>query len=293
MHPPSPNPLRTPLNRWVARASLFAALAAPSLAFAADVAPPGSLASWACLGQCGASPAQGNIGLSPFASPAYGFVTTAGSTVYGASPLALDSNSRGIEANGSRILSAPFQALAGDRIDVQFNYASTDGKGFDDYAWARLVDAQTNALVAWLFTARSSNSSTGNIVPGDVLRREDFDPRTTIVNYESFEFTSMTADNPIDWAPLGQSNGTCWRDNAQGCGFTGWLQSRYSFAQAGSYRLEVGVVNWGDEAYDSGLAFDVRGLVATVPEPAAWQLLMAALLLGGIRVRSGRAAARP
>ena len=42
---------------------------------------------------------------------------------------------------------------------MQFNFLSTDGKGYDDYAWARLVNAdQGNLTVAWLFTARSTNS---------------------------------------------------------------------------------------------------------------------------------------
>lgn len=168
-----------------------------------------------------------------------------------------------------------------------FNYVSTDGKGFDDYAWSRLVDANTNSLVAWVFTARSSNSATGNIVPGDVLERDEFDPRAVIVNYDNFNFTSKTKDDRIDWPPLGGSNDTCWRDNAAGCGYTGWLQSRHSFAATGNFRLEEGVVNWGDEAYDSGLAFDVLGLRAAsaVPEPASWQLFLTAALLGWLRWR--------
>jgi hypothetical protein len=259
-------------------------------AAAADLAIDGDVAAWACAGHCGASAAQGDIPLSPIGNPAYGYASTAESPVYGASPLTLDGNSRGFETNGSRLLSPAFHAEAGDRIDVQFNYASTDGKGFDDYAWARLVEADGHTLVAWLFTARSSNSSTGNIVPGDVLRREEFDPREVIVNYDSFAFTSKTVDDPIDWMPLGPSNGTCWRDNASGCGYTGWLQSRHSFAAAGDYRLELGVVNWGDEAYDSALAFDVLGLTAAaVPEPAAWQLFLMAGLVGARRLRRQRA----
>lgn len=261
-------------------------------AHATEVAPPGKLATWACVGQCGASGADGDIGLSPLANPAYGYVATAGSTAYGSSPLVLGDNSRGIETNGSVFTSAGFNAAAGDQINVQFNYLSTDGKGFDDYAWARLVDAGNNGPVVWLFTARSSNSATGNIVPGDVLRKEDFDPRAVIVNYDSFSFTSKTVDNPINWSPLGASNGSCWKDNAAGCGDTGWLQSRHSFAATGSYRLEVGIVNWGDEAYDSGLAFDVLGLsAAPVPEPAGWHLLLAAGLLGWLQQRRRAAAA--
>ena len=75
-------------------------------------------------------------------------------------------------------------------------------------------------------------------------------------------------------------------------GDTGWLQSRHSFAATGSYRLEVGIVNWGDEAYDSGLAFDVLGLsAAPVPEPAGWHLLLAAGLLGWLQQRRRAAAA--
>lgn len=270
---------RTPLT------ALLLALALPS-AHAVDVTPPTELAAWACTGACGASASQGDIVLSPFASPAYGFVTTAGSEALGVSPLSLGANSRGEETNGSKLVSAAFHAEAGDRLEVQFNYASTDGKGFDDYAWARIVGADTGDTVAWLFTARSSNSSTGNIVPGDVLRREDFDPRTVIVNYADYSFTSKTVDDPIDWAPLGFSNGTCWRDNAQGCGFTGWLMSRHDFASAGEYRLELGVVNWGDGAYDSGLAFDVRGLVTAVPEPGTPATLAAGLaLVAGLSLR--------
>jgi hypothetical protein len=280
------------MNALQTRMLLVNAAAALALgsAQAAGVAPPGDLATWACVGQCGSSAADGDITLSPFGSAAYGYVATAGSTVYGASPLVLGGNSRGIETNGSVITSSPFSAAAGDQIDVQFNYVSTDGKGFDDYAWARLVNASDTSLVAWLFTARSSNSATGNIVPGDVLRKEDFDPRDVIVNYDSFSFTSKTTDDPINWAPLGASNGSCWRDNAAGCGFTGWLQSRHTFALGGSYRLEVGLVNWGDEAYDSGLAFDVVGLTAAaVPEPAGWQLLLAGGVIGALRLRAAGA----
>lgn len=272
---------RGPFVQWPRLALGLVLAAGAGSAAAADLAIGGDIAAWACTGRCGASPGQGDIVLSPIGNAAYGYATTADSTALGASPLALDGNSRGVETNGSHLLSPRFHADAGDRIDVQFNYVSTDGKGFDDYAWARLVEADGHTLVAWMFTARSSNSSTGNIVPGDVLRREEFDPREVIVNYDSFEFTSKTVDDPIDWAPLGVSNGSCWRDNAPGCGYTGWLQSRHSFASAGDYRLELGVVNWGDEAYDSGLAFDVLGLTAAaVPEPAAWQLFLLAGLVG-------------
>jgi hypothetical protein len=263
----------TPHRPLAAITTLLSLLALP--AGAAPVTPPGHLDGWTCTGVCGATGADGDITASPAGSPAYAYVTTAGSEAMGVSPLVLDSNSRGVETNGSRLVSGAFAAAAGDRLDMQFNYVSTDGKGYDDYAWARVVDATSNATVAWLFTARSSNSSTGNIVPGDVLPRSAFDPRTVIVNYDSFDFVSKTADDPIAWTPLGASNGTCWRDNAQGCGYTDWLHASIAFTQAGSFRVEVGVVNWGDGAYDSGLAFDFTGLAAAVPEPASLPLAAA------------------
>lgn len=271
-----------PLNRW-----MFAALTAVSAllpAQAATVLPPAALSAWACTGVCGSLGADGHVTLSPLGNAQYGYVATAGSEAFGVSPLQLDANSRGngTETNGSRYLSGSFSAASGSTLEMRFNYVSTDGKGYDDYAWARVVDATDGHLVAWLFTARSSNSSTGKIVPGDVVRRSEFDPDERLVDYGSFRFNTQVIDDPVNWSPLGYSNQSCWRDNAQGCGFTGWLQSRYSFASTGSFRVEVGVVNWGDGAYDSGLAFDFTGLQpampSAVPEPGQAPLLAAGLL---------------
>ena len=276
------NPRSTPaLPVFCATLALLASLCAP--ARAVTLAPPADLADGSCVGRCGSSAADGDIVLSPVGSAQYGFVGTSGSSAYGVSPVALDPNSRGggIETNGSRFVSASFQAAAGDRLEMWFNYVSTDGKGYDDYAWARLLDASSGQLVAWLFTATSSNSGTRNIVPGDVVDKKAFDPDEVIVNYDDYEFTSKDASDPVDWSPLGGSNGSCWEENAAGCGYTGWLQSRVSIASGGLYRVEIGVVNWGDEAYDSGLAFDYRGLVSSVPEPGSLPMALAGLGLFG------------
>jgi hypothetical protein len=274
--------LLKPIARLACCATLAAALV-PGTAAASDVTPPADLSTWACAGVCGSAAADGDIALSPAGSARYGVLTTSGSEAFGTSPLQLSPNSRGngTETNGSRTASGAFQAGAGDRLDLQFNYVSTDGKGFDDYAWARVVNAGDGSLVAWLFTARSSNSSTGKIVPGDVLDKHDYDPDAVIVNFQDYAFTSKTVDDPIDWSPLGGSNGSCWKDNAAGCGFTGWLHARHAFSAAGLYRVEIGVVNWGDGAYDSGLAFDFAGLsaAAPVPEPASLALMAAGLAL--------------
>ena len=268
------------LPRWLAGLALLCALPA-------SATPPLDLSTWDCVGHCGAIGADGDIALSPLGSARHGFVTTSDSGATGVSPLALDANSRGLgtETNGSRWRSASFAAVAGEQLAVAFNYVSTDGKGFDDYAWARLVSASDGALVAWLFTARSSNSGTRNIVPGDVVSRRDFDPRAVIVDFDAFDFHSKTAADPVDWSPLGFSNGTCWKDNAAGCGYTGWLLARHQLAAGGSYRLEVGVVNWGDGAFDSGLAFDIAGLQAPVPEAPSSGLMLAGLAGGALAWR--------
>lgn len=253
---------------------------------AAALTLPGPFADGTCTGACGTSGKDGDITLSPLGHAAHGWVSTFGSAATGISPLALPTNSRGngTETNGSRWVSPSFQAQAGEQLSVWFNYVSTDGKGFDDYAWARLVDT-SGATAAWLFAARSSNSSTGNIVPGDVVDKSAFDPRDVLVGYKDWNFVSKDAVDTVGWSPLGDSNHTCWKDNAPGCGYTGWLESRHSVAASGSYRLDVGVVNWGDGLYDSGLAFDHATLTAAVPEPASASLMLAGSLglLGWLR----------
>lgn len=273
----------------------FRALAAAALpllaaagALAAEVAPGGGAGT--CIGACGRAAATGDIGLSPATSPRYGFVTTAGSEALDTSPLLLDGNSRGsgTETNGSRWTSDVFAAATGDTLSIWFDFVSTDGKGYDDYAWARLTDAVDGHVVAWLFAAAATNSSTGKVVPGDVLDRSDFDPDERIVDFDSWEFVSKTADDPVDWAPLGFSNGTCWKDNAPGCGYTGWMQSRYTFGADAQVRVELGVVNWGDWAYDSGLAFDYAGFASAVPEPGPLALWLCGAGVG-LRLRRRRA----
>ena len=285
-------------SAWVRTALGAAPALAAQQAFAAPVVLRSDLAGWACTGVWGSSAADGDITLSPLGNAQYGLLITSGSSALGVSPLATDSNSRGdgTENNRSRVVSGAFHDNAGDQFDLRLNYIATDGKGFDDYAWARLPDASDNSLVAWLFTARGSNSSTGNIVPGDVVDKHDFDPDEVIVDYRDFDFHSKTTADPVNWSQLGSSNGTCWRDNAAGCGYTGWLHSQVSVASAGNYRVELGVVNWGDQAFDSGLAFNFAGLSVAAPppvpvpepEPAALQLTLLGLAALAVTMRRGK-----
>ena len=256
---------------------------------AAPVTPPSDLASWDCTGNCGSSTQQGDVTLSPLGNAKYGYVSTADSFENGVSPLSLGNNHLGGETNGSKILSSSFSAGSNDTLNIQFNYVSTDGNGYDDYAWARLVNAdQGNSTVAWLFAARSTNSGPKNIIPGDVLDKSDFDPDQRLTNYDTWDFTAKT----VDWAPLGSSNNSCWEDDAKGCGYTGWLESSFTFTAAGNYRVEIGVTNWADNAYDSGLAFDFQTLTdsrigspSPVPEPETYAMMLAGLAVMSLATR--------
>ena len=261
-----------------------------TLAQAAPTQPPANLASWDCTGTCGATAPGGDVGTSPTGNARFGYVSTAGSEALNTSPIDVKANSTGVATNGSRFLSDAFDAAGGDQLSLYFNYVSTDGKGFDDYAWARVVNASDNTLVSWLFAARSTNSGTRNVVPGDLLDKDAFDPDQTLVGYKDWDFTSKSAADPVDFSVLGESNGSCWEDNAKGCGHTGWMESLYSFRDAGSFRVEIGVTNWGDSLYDSALAFDYQQLSVTepVPEPATLSMLASGLALLGLATRRRR-----
>ena len=217
--------------------------------------------TWTASGAAGFIGADSTISQSPVANSQIAYVSTAGG-VYGVSPLALKNEGRGSEnqTNGSLVQSSVFNATINDSLTLYFNFLTTDGRGYDDYGWARLVNANTHNTAAWLFTARSTNSGNGNVVPGNVLNRQT-DP-----NLPDEIDASLNDGNTINfnvagthWAPLGYSSDTCW-DNANTCGPSGWIKSAYTFAASGAYFLEFGVINWGDEAYDTALAFDFEGL---------------------------------
>ena len=79
------------------------------------------------------------------------------------------------------------------------------------------------------------------------------------------------------WSPLAGNSGGCF---STGCGYTDWVKSVYTIAGAGNYILEFGVVDWSDQIWNSGLAFDgitVGGVPidpdGDVPEPASLALL--------------------
>ncbi len=208
-------------------------------------------AGWTCVGNCGSSAPDGVVGASPFVgSSGHQWVSTSGGT-NGVGGLAGVGGS-GTPVNGSTLSTSLFTVGANAPLTFFFNYVTSDGAGFADYAWARLLDSSNNQA-SLLFTARTVSS--GSIVPG--------------FSMPSPNATLTPASVPIiggapSWSPLGASSGTCF---ASGCGYTGWVQSSFQIANAGQYRLQIGVTNWNDGLYQSGLALDgvVAGGIAIIP----------------------------
>jgi hypothetical protein len=179
--------------------------------------------------------------------------------------------------NGSVLRTDPFAATAGDGLQFFFNYVTTDGAGFADYGWARLLDPSLNE-VAVLFTARTKAS--GSIVPGFGMPA----PAATLTPAG----VPIIGGAPL-WAPLGGSSGTCF---SGGCGYTGWIQADYAVLASGTYIVEFGVTNWSDTHYDSGLAFSALTIAnepisTVVPVPgAAWLFGSALGAAAALRRRS-------
>ena len=212
-----------------------------------------------CIGTCGTLAPNGVV-TAPPGGPNYEYVSTAGG-VAGAGQIA------GIAGgtNGSQLTTDLFTAAVGDPLNFFFNFVTSDGAGFSDYGFAELLDS-TNTSVGFLFTARtvpSGNTSPGFGLPANISTLSPL--------------TSPIVGGGPAWSALGSDSGSCF---SGGCGYTGWIQSTYEFASAGSYKIRFGTTNTTDTIFNSGLAFSgltVKGEpvpTGAVPEPAVWMMML-------------------
>ncbi len=273
---------------------------------ASDLFASGTPAGWTCStgGVCGVLGADGVVSaIAPTGSANYGYVTTygadpvatlglagLGSAVDHSGPIQYDPSTQAYSdgtfdiygnpnranaaSNGSVLSSTTFSAGNGDHISFAFNFVTTDGGEYTDYAWAKLNDVTTNTSVL-LFTARTN--AVGNISPGEGLgtNAATLTPATSPTQGSGYRsslvpvsYDNTDPANPIpiydngvgpEWLPLGpagSSSGSCFD---VGCGYSGWIASDYAISGAGSadlFTLTFGVTNWADGGFDSGLAFD-------------------------------------
>lgn len=265
-------------------AGLFVALSLAAAGPATAATLAGDLpAGWTYTGNAGSGTPDGDVSAPPVPGK-YAYVST-DEGVAGVGALAGVGGS-GSPTNGTVLTTAAFDAAEGDTLNFYFNYVTSDGAGYADYAWARLLD-DTASQVALLFTARTVPGG-GDTVPGTAMPL----PEATLVPAS----TPIIA-NATEWSALGTNSGSCY---SGGCGSTGWVQSLFDIAVAGSYQLQFGVTNWNDQIYDSGMAIagvKVGDTVIQPPEPndpgvdviplpaAGWMLIGAIGGLGALRRR--------
>lgn len=257
------------INKTLALATI-STLCAASVASAATLTGVGTYEGVAGIGS------PNGVVTAPPSGGNYVYVTTAGSNYTGAG-LGI-----GSETNGSTLTTKAFTANAGSVLSYDFNYVTSDGSSYIEYAYATLLNLGTGDSTL-IFTARTTPS--GDTVPGFGLP-----PIASGVTLDPVS-TAIIPGGPA-WSQLGGYSGSCY---GAGCGYTGWINSSYTLADAGQYSLTFGVVNWSDTIYDSGLA--VAGLVidgeviinpdpSPVPLPAAGWMLLAGI--GGIAAMTKR-----
>jgi hypothetical protein len=261
-------------------------LAAAVLALGAGTAVADPLpAGWTSVGNAGTNTtADGDVPLAPGFSSYQWISTFNGPSGAGTLPV----GPTGQETNGSSAHTPTFTVAAGDKLNFYFDYITSDGQQFTEYAWAGLYSGAAT-FDSYLFTARTT--AAGNTVPGFGL--PGLGAGVTLS-----PLTSAVTPGATNFSPLGSSSGACYLGPTQGCGSTGWIQMTYTFTTAGTYSLGFGVTNALDTAFDS--AFAIAGVAindkpidggggGNVPEPGT--LALAGLALASLAAVRRRKAA--
>ena len=219
-----------------------------------------------CIGNCGTASPNGVVTAPPAFGPDYSYVST-DQGILGAGQIP-----GVVGVDGSEFITDAFTGAVGDVLSLYFNYVTSDGAGFADYAFAQLL--RDGSSVGYLFTARTT--PTGDTSPGNGLPD----------NISTLTPVTSTIQPGTAWAQLGLDSNECYQGPGNGCGNTGWISSAYTLDTAGSYTIRFGVTNTIDASYDSGLAFAGVTInnapVGGVPEPTSW-----ALMIGGFGMAGG------
>jgi hypothetical protein len=174
---------------------------------------------------------------------------------------------------------------ANSLLQFSFDYITSDGSGFPDYAWAALENISGDAEEL-IFSAQTT--PTGNTVPGGGLPLlapgVTLIPAATPIKAGSGTQCGTSCNSPAGgpvWDAIGTWSGNCY---AVGCGTTGWIQEQLTIVTAGTYQLAFGVSNANDGNYDSALAYagvEVNGVpISGAPEPNSSTLMLLGTVLG-------------